>query len=67
VAIGCHHHICRGKTEGRDELFKKTLASLSRFYVQVRVRLEGGKITPLKRARVVIKRILRRLKDRIGP
>jgi len=67
VAIGCHHHICRGKTDGRDELFKKMLASLSRFYIQVRVRLEGGKITPLKRTRVAVKKILRRLKDRVGP
>ena len=25
VAIGCHHHICRGDTEGRDDLFKLTL------------------------------------------
>jgi len=62
VAIGCHHHICRGKTDGRDELFKLTLRSLSRFYVEVRVRLEGGRITPLTRARVALKRILRRLK-----
>ncbi len=62
VAIGCHHHICRGKTDGRDELFKLTLRSLSRFYVDVRVRLEGGRITPLTRAQVALKRILRRLK-----
>lgn len=66
VAIGCHHHICRGKTDGRDELFKKTLASLSRFYIQIRVRLEGGGVTPLKRAHVALKRVFRRLKDRIG-
>jgi hypothetical protein len=52
VAIGCHHHICRGDTEGQDDLFKLTLRSLSRFYVELRVRLEGGKITPLTRARV---------------
>jgi hypothetical protein len=59
VAIGCHRHICRGKTDGRDELFKLTLRSLSRFYVEIRVRLEGGRITPLTRARVALKRILR--------
>ncbi|MBW2114403.1 MAG: hypothetical protein JRH04_06035 [Deltaproteobacteria bacterium] len=63
VAIGCHHHICRGDTEGRDDLFKLTLRSLSGFYVEVRVRLEGGRITPLTRARVALKRILRRIKD----
>ena len=61
VAIGCHHHICRGHTEGRDDLFKLTLRSLSMFYVELRVRLEGGRITPLTRARVALKRMLRRM------
>jgi len=60
VAIGCHHHVCRGDTRGRNELFKHTLKSLSKFYVDFRVRLEGGKITPLTRARVALKRIIHR-------
>ena len=58
VAIGCHHHVCRGETQGRDDLFKLTLRSLSRFYVDIRIRLEGGKITPLTRARVAWKRMI---------
>lgn len=58
VAIGCHDHVCRGATDGRDELFKLTLKSLSKFYVEIRVPLEGGKITPLARARVAIKRMI---------
>jgi hypothetical protein len=62
VAIGCHHHICRGETEGRDELFKLTLRSLSRFYAEIRILFEGGRITPLTRARVAVKRILRRIR-----
>ena len=61
VAIGCHHHICRGHTENRDELFKATLNALFKFYVEIRVRFEGGEITPLKRARVALKGILRRM------
>jgi hypothetical protein len=64
VAIGCHHHICRGDTEGRDDLFTLTLNSLSRFYVELRVRLEGGRITPLTRARVAVMRLLRRMGKR---
>jgi hypothetical protein len=60
VAIGCHHHICRGETQGQDELFKCALRSLSRFYVELRVRIEGGKITPLTRARAAVKRALHR-------
>jgi hypothetical protein len=61
VSIGCHHHICRGNTDGQDDLFKQILKSLSKFYVEVRIRLEGGKITPLTRARVMLKRMLQRL------
>jgi hypothetical protein len=61
VAIGCHHHVCRGDTGGRDDLFKLTLKSLSKFYVELRIRLEGGKITPLTRARVALKGVLHRL------
>jgi hypothetical protein len=64
VAIGCHRHICRGHTDGRDDLFKVTLKSLSLFYVELRVRLEGGRITPLTRARAALKRMLRRMGKR---
>jgi hypothetical protein len=60
VAIGCHHHVCRGDTNGHDELFKLTLNSLSKFYVDIRVRLEGNKITPLTRARAAVRRIVQR-------
>ena len=63
VAIGCHHHICRGDTEGHDDLFKLTLNSLSRFYLQLRARFEGGRITPWMRLRVKLRRILRRLRS----
>src|ERR687891_1160563 len=61
VSIGCHHHICRGNTDGQDDLFKQILKSLSKFYVELRLRLERGKITPLTRARVALKRMLQRL------
>jgi hypothetical protein len=65
VAIGCHHHICRGDTDGQDDLFRFTLRALSKFYVQLRVHLEGGRITPFTRARVALKRILdRKIKKR---
>lgn len=61
VSIGCHHHICRGKTDGQDDLFKLTLKSLSRFYVELRIRLEGGRVTRLTRMRVALKQIVRRI------
>jgi hypothetical protein len=62
VAIGCHHHICRGKTEGRDELFKLILKALSQFYVEIRVPFEGRRITPFTRARAAVNRMLRRMR-----
>lgn len=47
VASGCYTHICRGKTEGRDLLFKLIIKKLSRFYLPLRVRLEGKEINRL--------------------
>lgn len=64
VALGCHDHICRGDMEGRDDLFKLTLDSLSKFYVEIRVRVEGGTITPLTRMRAVVKEMIYRIKRR---
>jgi len=64
VAIGCHDHICRGKTEGKDDLFRLLVRSLGRFYIELRVPLEGGKITWFTRVRVAVKRLFRRLRRR---
>ena len=64
VAIGTHHHICRGKGEDSDELFKCILKHLSKFYVHFRVMMEGGKITPFTHARVAIRRWIRRLSQK---
>lgn len=62
VAIGCHSHVCRGETDGCDELFKSILGSLSRFYLELRIRLEGGRITPFARTRMAVRRIIRRIR-----
>jgi hypothetical protein len=64
VAIGCHNHVCRGETRGRDDLFKLILQSLSKLYVDIRIRLEGGKITPLARAKLAWRKIKRRKRGR---
>lgn len=63
VAIGCHYHICRQKVKGRDELFKLTIKWLGRFYIEVRVRMEGGDTTLLKRMKMKVKYFLNDLKD----
>ena len=60
VAIGSHDHICRGKTEGYDELFKFMLHYLSRFYIEMRLAYEGRPLTPLTRATIAVKRLFRK-------
>jgi len=62
VVIGCHDHICRGQTKGKDDLFKLILQSLARFYFEFRMKIEGVKITPLDRAQLAIMRSLDRIR-----
>jgi hypothetical protein len=64
VAIGCHHHICRGETAGKDNLFKLILQSLTRFYFEFRLKIEGVKITPFDRAHLAVKRSLDRIRKK---
>ncbi len=62
VAIGCHRHICRSKTDDRDELFKMILRWLGEYYVEFRVLAEGKTIHPLSRIKVGFRRLLRKLR-----
>lgn len=64
VAIGCHDHICRGETKGKDDLFKLILQSLTRFYFEFRMKIEGVKITPFDRAHLAVMRSLDRLRKK---
>lgn len=64
VAVGCHQHICRGKTKGKDELFKYMVENLSRFYTEFRVAVEGGKITPWQKAKVKFRHFWNGLKEK---
>ena len=61
VAIGCHRHVCRGETEGKDELFKLTTRAQGEFYLELRIKLEGGRITPLDRVRMAVGRFVKNL------
>jgi hypothetical protein len=64
VAIGCHAHICRGETKGKDGLFKLILQSLTRFYFEFRLKIEGVWITPFDRAHLAVKRSFDRIRKR---
>jgi hypothetical protein len=60
VAFGCHDHVCRGKTEGRDDLLRCILRALSDFYIELRLRFEGRRILPPVRMYLTARRWLRR-------
>ncbi len=60
VAIGCFVHVCHGETDGREELLSFMVKSFSEFYLEFRVRFEGGKITPLMRAKSKLKALVKR-------
>lgn len=55
VVIGCHHHLCRQKTKGRDEQFKYLLKQFSPFYLDTRITLEGDKLTAFDHFRAKLK------------
>ncbi len=61
IAIGCHRHVCRGETDGRDELFKLQLRAFFAFYVHIRLLTQGRRLTWWMRLQVALKRLWRRL------
>lgn len=63
VAVGCHKHIFRGKTDGHDLAFKYLMKKLSRFYVPARATIEGHRITPLLRLRMGVRHLWNDLND----
>lgn len=66
VAVGCHTHICRGKTKGRDLLYKLIVKELSRFYTQIRIRLEGGDPGLILKTRMSLRHFWNDLKENWG-
>jgi len=66
VAIGTHNHICRGKTEGRDELFKCILNMLAKFYTHLRLNTLGKKLSVYQRFRMATHVAMRRLARKLG-
>lgn len=57
VAIGCHHHVCRSKTDGHDELFKMIIRWLGEYYVEFRALVEGKEISTLTRIKIGLRRL----------
>ncbi|OGM11242.1 hypothetical protein A2V80_03370 [Candidatus Woesebacteria bacterium RBG_16_39_8b] len=65
VAVGAYKHIVRSKTKGKDFLFKLIMKKLSRFYVEVRITMEGGKIPPQLKARMKLRHFWNDLKEEL--
>jgi len=65
ATVGCHKHIVRGKTKGRDLLFKFIMKRLSRFYVEIRIMIEGGKTSPILKAQMKLRHFWNDLKEEL--
>lgn len=66
VAVGCHRHIYRGKTDVKELLFRYLMKNLSRFYIQYRILVEGGRLTPINRLQMFLKHRWHDLQDKLG-
>lgn len=64
VTVGCHHHICRGRTEGKEEFFKYLVKHLSRFYSEFRAATEGLKITRWIKLKIKLRHFLNDLRGK---
>lgn len=64
VAFGNFRHICRGKTKGKDDLLRFLVRHHGRFYIQMRILLEGVKLPLWKKIKMKTKWFLRDLKEK---
>lgn len=64
TAFGCFDHICRGKTKGREELLRFLVRRQGRFYIQMRILLEGVKLPLWKKVKMKTSWFLRDLKEK---
>jgi len=63
IAVGAFKHIVRGKTKDKDLLFKLIMKKLSRFYVQIRIMMEGGEIKGTLKLRMKLRHFWRDIKE----
>lgn len=64
VAFGCFDHVCRGKTEGKKDLLNFLIRHHGRFYIQMRILLEGIKPPLWKKIKMKTAWFLRDLNDK---
>lgn len=59
VAFDTFAHITQHKTKGNEDLLRFIVRSLGKFYIEIRIPVEGGKITAWKRVMLKLKRLFR--------
>lgn len=64
AAFGCFDHVCRGKTKGKEDLLNFLVCHLGRFYIQMRILLEGVKLPMWKKIKMKTSWFLRDLKGK---
>lgn len=65
VSVGVYKHIIRDKENGRNLLFKLIMKKLGRFYVEIRIITEGGKISPTIKVRMKLRHFWNDIKETI--
>ena len=63
IAVGVYKHILRTKTKGKNLLFKLIMKKLSRFYIQIRIMVEGGEIKGILKVRMKLRHFWRDIKE----
>ena len=66
ISVGAHKHIVRGKTKGRDILFKLIMKYLSRFYSQIYFEASGHKISIEAKVNIKLRHLINDIKDKIN-
>ena len=62
ISVLCHKHILRGKTKGKDLLFKLIFKNLGRFYTDILMTIGGRKVRVFTKINIKIRHLLNDIK-----
>lgn len=65
IAVLCHKHILRGKTKGKDLLFKLIYKNLGRFYTEILMIIGGGKNRTSTKMKIKLRHFLNDIKEKL--
>jgi len=64
ISVLCHKHILRGKTRGKDLLFKLIFKNLGRFYTDILVTIGGEKIKTTTKMKIKLRHLANDIKEK---